>query len=268
MRTYWMRLFGAANVVLLVVFVYFFAVFIIPNLNQANSQAGQFLPIFIVFMALFIVIALVALVWPGAPRNRWFWLIGAIPAVLVLLLFAGSITYDLTHPTLASTFISTLLGISASVATLVSGVIAFRQVPVVRDGGQPQTSARTRLVMAAIAGGLIGASATSVFAGTSVTGAGSVSEAPTATAVIEAKDTKYLQTSLQMKHGDVLGIFVINRDPYGHSFDIDSLNIHVALPPNSTTAVAIKPTAAGSLEFYCSLPGHKAAGMVGTIAVQ
>ena len=71
-----------------------------------------------------------------------------------------------------------------------------------------------------------------------------------------------------MKKGDVLGIFVINRDPYGHSFDIDSLGIHVALPPNSTTAVAIKPTAAGNLEFYCSIPGHKAAGMVGTIAVQ
>jgi nitrite reductase (NO-forming) len=268
MRTFWMRLFGAANLALLLVFAYFFLIFIVPNLNQANSQAGEFLPVFIVFMVLFVLIAFAALLLPGAARRRWFWLIGAIPAVLVLLLFGGEIAYDLTHPTVASTFVSTLLGISASVATLVSGAIAFRQVPVVRVGGHPQTSPRTRVLLAAIAGALIGASATSVAAGTSVTGAGSVSEAPTATAVIEAKDTKFLQTTLQMKNGDVLGIFVINRDPYGHAFDIDSLNIHVALPPNSTTAVAIKPAATGSIEFYCSLPGHRAAGMLGTITVQ
>jgi plastocyanin len=268
MRTFWMRLFAAANLVLLLVFAYFFVIFIVPSLNQANSQGGQFLPVFIVFMVLFVLIAFAALLWPGAARRRWFWLIGAIPAVLVLLLFAGEITYDLTHPTLAETFVSTLIGISASVATLVSGVIAFLQVPTVRAGGHPETSPRTRMVLAAIAGALLGAAATSVAAGTSVTGAGSVSDAPTATAVIEARDTKFLQTTLQMKNGEVLGIFVINRDPYGHAFDIDSLNIHVALPPNSTTAVAIKPAATGSLEFYCSLPGHKEAGMSGTIIVQ
>jgi uncharacterized cupredoxin-like copper-binding protein len=42
----------------------------------------------------------------------------------------------------------------------------------------------------------------------------------------------------------------------------------VQLPPESTTAVAIKPTAPGSLEFYCSVPGHRDAGMVGTINIE
>jgi uncharacterized cupredoxin-like copper-binding protein len=52
-----------------------------------------------------------------------------------------------------------------------------------------------------------------------------------------------------------------------HSFDIDALDIHVQLPANATVAIAIKPTQAGPLEFYCAIGGHKAAGMDGTIDV-
>jgi uncharacterized cupredoxin-like copper-binding protein len=62
-------------------------------------------------------------------------------------------------------------------------------------------------------------------------------------------------------------LFVINKDTTGHSFDIDSLGIHAQLAPNSTTAVAVTPTGPGAVEFYCSVPGHREAGMVGTIAV-
>src|SRR5260370_39001727 len=108
MRTFWMRLFAVANVALLLVFLYFLAIFILPNLNQANSQAGQFLPIFIVFMALFILIAVAALLWPGATRRRWFWLVAAIPAGPVVLSFAGEITYTLPHPPPVRTFVAHL----------------------------------------------------------------------------------------------------------------------------------------------------------------
>jgi uncharacterized cupredoxin-like copper-binding protein len=66
----------------------------------------------------------------------------------------------------------------------------------------------------------------------------------------------------------VLGLFIINKDDIGHSFDVDSLDIHVELPPTSTTAVAITPTGPGNLEFYCGVPGHRDAGMVGTISVE
>jgi uncharacterized cupredoxin-like copper-binding protein len=71
-----------------------------------------------------------------------------------------------------------------------------------------------------------------------------------------------------MKDGEVLGLFVTNNDGISHSFDVDSLDIHVDLPANSTTAIAIKPTEPGTLEFYCSVPGHREAGMVGTIDVK
>jgi uncharacterized cupredoxin-like copper-binding protein len=65
----------------------------------------------------------------------------------------------------------------------------------------------------------------------------------------------------------VLGLFVENRDTISHSFDIDALDIHVQIPANATVAVAIKPTQAGPLKFYCAVGGHEAAGMAGTIDV-
>ena len=41
----------------------------------------------------------------------------------------------------------------------------------------------------------------------------------------------------------------------------------VALPPGETQTVVInaKP---GSYEYYCNVPGHKEAGMVGTLVVE
>lgn len=94
-----------------------------------------------------------------------------------------------------------------------------------------------------------------------------MAEAPTVTGVETAQDIKFAETTLSMKNGEVPGLFVINKDESAHTFDIEALNIHVALPAHSTTAVAIKPTAAGTLQFYCAIPGHRDAGMAGTLTV-
>ncbi len=98
--------------------------------------------------------------------------------------------------------------------------------------------------------------------------ASGVADAPTVTGVITAENGKFVDTSLKLKGGEVLGLFVINADGIAHAFDVDSLGIHVQLPADSTTALAIKPTAPGRLEFYCSVPGHLDAGMAGTIDIE
>ena len=70
-----------------------------------------------------------------------------------------------------------------------------------------------------------------------------------------------------MKDGEVLGLIITNPEDVPHSFDIDSLDIHVQVTPKSTTAVVIEPSGPGQLVFYCSVHGHRAAGMAGTITV-
>ena len=119
---------------------------------------------------------------------------------------------------------------------------------------------------AVVVAALVGASATSVLAGSSA-GGSRVAWAPTITGLITADDTRFTGPSVSVTNGDVLGLFVINKDTTGHSFDIDSLGIHVQLAPNSTTAVGVTPTGPGAVEFYCSVPGHREAGMLGTITV-
>ena len=112
-----------------------------------------------------------------------------------------------------------------------------------------------------------GAAITSLLAGSAAAGGAGVAEEPTVSGVLTVENTAFVATSLEMDSGEVLGLFIVNKDPFPHSFDIDSLDIHVQLQPNSTTAVAIKPTGPGNLEFFCGVPGHRQAGMVGTITI-
>jgi uncharacterized cupredoxin-like copper-binding protein len=49
-----------------------------------------------------------------------------------------------------------------------------------------------------------------------------------------------------------------------HNFSIDALNVDVDLPVGATEEVTLT-AAPGTYEYYCNVPGHKAAGMVGTL---
>ncbi|MDQ3411148.1 MAG: cupredoxin domain-containing protein [Chloroflexota bacterium] len=54
-----------------------------------------------------------------------------------------------------------------------------------------------------------------------------------------------------------------------HDFTVDELSVHVVVAPGETVTVTIPDDATpGEYEFYCSVPGHRAAGMVGTLIVQ
>jgi uncharacterized cupredoxin-like copper-binding protein len=51
-----------------------------------------------------------------------------------------------------------------------------------------------------------------------------------------------------------------------HNFSIDALNIDVDIAPGATEQVVINAPA-GEYEYYCNVPGHKQAGMAGTLIV-
>jgi plastocyanin len=262
MRTFAMSVVIAGFVTIVAVFLFFLFVLILPHAST-DPQAGAFVALMGGFIVVFALLGAASLLWAGARSRSWFWLVCAVPGVLVLLLFAPDITRSIAHPTDAQSFVPTILALVGAASAIVGGIAAFLDV---RRGRPTWTrTGRAGVVVTAIAFLALGSVATSLAAGGG--GGGGVAQAPTTTAVETAQDTKYIVTSFQMKNGDVMGLFVVNKDSTGHSFDIDSLNIHVSLPANSTTAVSIKPTGAGTLEFYCAIPGHKAAGMDGTIAV-
>jgi plastocyanin len=51
-----------------------------------------------------------------------------------------------------------------------------------------------------------------------------------------------------------------------HNFSIDELEISVDIAPGATEEVVINAPA-GEYEYYCNVPGHKPAGMLGTLTV-
>jgi len=267
MRTFAMSLASAGAVLLVGVLAYFLWSFVLPAIaKDPKSEAAAFLPIIGGFLVVFGVLGLASWFWSGARRRSWFWILDVVAGLLILLMFLPQITFDLAHPADAQGFMPTVLALLGAGLAIVGGIGAFLDV----RRGRPAWSrtGRPGLVVTAVVALAVGALTTSFLAGSASSAGGGVTDAPTVTGTETAQNVKFTVTTLPMKNGEVLGLFVINKDDFGHTFDIDALNIHVALPARSTTAVAVKPTAIGSLQFYCAIPGHKDAGMVGTIQVQ
>lgn len=264
-RTFAMKVYAASYWLLAVLFLYILVVLIRPQLAQNPEQVGPFLPLFGGFLVVFVIGAAIATFWPAARRRGWVWLALLIPPVLFLLLNAPFIPYSLTHPTDVG-FTAVLPLVVGTIALAWAGVVTFREV---RSGSLAERAGTRQLVAVSIVAGVtIGALATGFLAAGAGGGSGSVAAAPTTTATIVAEGTKYLPTSYSMGSSDILGLFVENRDSFAHSFDVDALNVHVQVPANSTVALSIKPTSVGQVEFYCAIPGHRDAGMAGTIDVR
>jgi len=59
-----------------------------------------------------------------------------------------------------------------------------------------------------------------------------------------------------------------NEGALEHNFNIDELGVAAdTIPGGETTTVTINAPA-GTYEYYCSIPGHREAGMVGTLTVE
>ncbi|MDP2326830.1 MAG: cupredoxin domain-containing protein [Dehalococcoidia bacterium] len=108
--------------------------------------------------------------------------------------------------------------------------------------------------------------------------------AAAANAAIEFADIKYSVTALTATAGQPLEIAMTNAGVLEHDFTIDKIegeatvdgksaesgdwDVHVSLPAGGAATLVLTPTKAGTYEFYCSVLGHKEAGMKGTLTVQ
>jgi uncharacterized cupredoxin-like copper-binding protein len=227
--------------------------------------AADFIVVLVVFIALYAAIGLATL-WSGATQRSWIWLVAAVGGVVMLLFDGPFAPYALMHPADAVGFVTSLVALIGAIVAIVAGLTAWREVRSGRASWEPR--GRAGLVLGAVVGLVVGACLTSVAAASSASPGIALAAPPATTVTLTAIKTTFVEKTLQGKAGDVLGVFVTNKDPYAHAFDVDALGIHVALPADSTTFVAVRPTAAGQLQFYCGVPGHKDAGMAGTIEVR
>jgi plastocyanin len=84
---------------------------------------------------------------------------------------------------------------------------------------------------------------------------------------VESHDIFFQPTELEIPANQDVKILLPNLGASGHNFSIDALGISVDIAPGETaeTTINAKP---GTYEFYCNVPGHKEAGMVGTLVVR
>ena len=63
--------------------------------------------------------------------------------------------------------------------------------------------------------------------------------------------------------GDGVTVTLTNKGTVEHDITVDALGVKIYAKPGDTASGTVT-AAAGTYEFYCSIPGHKEAGMVGT----
>jgi plastocyanin len=83
---------------------------------------------------------------------------------------------------------------------------------------------------------------------------------------VVAKDIFFEPSEVTIPANSDVTVNLPNEGAAPHNFSIDELGIDVDIAPGATEQVVINAPA-GEYEYYCNVPGHKEAGMVGTLIV-
>ncbi len=97
--------------------------------------------------------------------------------------------------------------------------------------------------------------------------------APTSTPMPEATGTdievtaryaSFQPSTITVTKGQTVKLTLTSRDT-PHTFTIDELGINISVGAGQTVAKEFTVEKAGTFTFYCAVPGHRDAGMEGTL---
>jgi heme/copper-type cytochrome/quinol oxidase subunit 2 len=84
--------------------------------------------------------------------------------------------------------------------------------------------------------------------------------------VVSATYPRFQPSTVAAKKGQVITLKVTANDT-NHTFNIDELGINVAVSKGQTITKETKLDKVGTFTFYCAVPGHRGAGMEGTLQI-
>jgi len=85
---------------------------------------------------------------------------------------------------------------------------------------------------------------------------------------VKAEDLKFTPNTLTAKAGESVTVNMQNAGALEHSFIIDEMSVRLEkVQPGQNASVTFTASTAGTYTFYCDVPGHKEAGMTGTLTV-
>jgi plastocyanin len=156
-------------------------------------------------------------------------------------------------------FVDLLIPLSLAVIS-VSGLLAA--VGSIFRHRRPETSGRAAAV---VAQAMVAVFLIALIAGTVSQRASRADVARTGDIRVEMRNTAFLQTALQGQGGSIT-VAVSNHDLFWHTFTIDALHVNADVPIGANRRVTFDASP-GRYEFYCRVPGHRAAGMHGILTV-
>ena len=84
-------------------------------------------------------------------------------------------------------------------------------------------------------------------------------------ATIDSQLFLFIPDVIEVKTGEKAKLHI--RSSGDHTFVINELGVNVQTPAGKTTTVEFTPNQKGAFKYYCSIPGHREAGMEGTLVV-
>jgi uncharacterized cupredoxin-like copper-binding protein len=114
---------------------------------------------------------------------------------------------------------------------------------------------------------VLGASLVALIPPANVTAGVSAETLAQLSALVSGRNT-FDRTELRARVGETVALRLENSDTQVHYFDIDAFDVHVAMPTGTPALALFTPTTPGIYTFYCHIPGHTEAGMVGTLIVE
>jgi len=84
---------------------------------------------------------------------------------------------------------------------------------------------------------------------------------------LKAEDIKWDPTTITVKANQPVVITIQNTGTLKHNFTLQDFGVNQDVDPGKTETVTFTPNKTGSFQFFCNIPGHKEAGMVGTLTV-
>ena len=107
-------------------------------------------------------------------------------------------------------------------------------------------------------------------------------EPPVVTLKLDMRDIAYSAEELQAPAGAVFAIEFRNRGVIEHDFTIDTFSgdasasalaseeydVHVLLDRGESATLLLRVPQAGTIDFYCTIPGHREVGMEGVLVIE
>gem|GEM_PF-704521 len=203
----------------------------------------------------------------GWPLGGWRWapLLGTAWSLIMLL---GSAQRALTHlaqPASTLQFGTQLVLLGILVTGVVAGIGAtvqnYRRPAA--EPGLPIWARRGGLLMAGLLIGAIAVAAIPQESGTQV-------DASTLAQLPIIPLSVFDDGEIRVRAGELTALRLANPSGAAHSFDVDELNLHVAMAANSESLALFRADTPGVYTFYCAPHYDKATGrgMRGTLIVE